>query len=321
MAPSTNADEYDSISYRQAKLAPSLPARLDGTRDVIVSFLERCSIPYPHDPYDYEFDAATRADGLRRGYLMEGPKSLGPFVPGAVAMATTAYAHLPDKEGQILMCLYTTFLIYLDDVFNEDIDTVREFNERFIHREPQGDEVLDNFADLLLQIPKYFGRVVANIMITSTLNLVTALLLEYETQGMALGSGAQGYPTFSRVMSGASETYALWMFPPELPLRSYIQALPELMIFINNGNDILSFYKEELAGEVVNRVSFIADSRDISKNEALRLLEDEAVAAHDRVVQILAPHKGASEAFQHFKHGYVGFHALAKRYKLDELNL
>lgn len=36
-------------------------------------------------------------------------------------------------------------------------------------------------------------------------------------------------------MSGASETYALFMFPPGQPLPHYLQALPDLMIFINNG--------------------------------------------------------------------------------------
>lgn len=36
-------------------------------------------------------------------------------------------------------------------------------------------------------------------------------------------------------MSGASETYALFMFPPELPLKTYLQALPDCMVYINNG--------------------------------------------------------------------------------------
>lgn len=43
------------------------------------------------------------------------------------------------------------------------------------------------------------------------------------------------FPTFARVMSGASETYALFIFPPELALTAYLQALPDLMVYINNG--------------------------------------------------------------------------------------
>jgi hypothetical protein len=40
-------------------------------------------------------------------------------------------------------------------------------------------------------------------------------------------------------MSGASETYGLFAFPNSIPVQSYIQALPELMIFINNGKYVL----------------------------------------------------------------------------------
>lgn len=36
-------------------------------------------------------------------------------------------------------------------------------------------------------------------------------------------------------MSGASESYALFSFPNTIPVEHYIQALPEIVIFINNG--------------------------------------------------------------------------------------
>jgi hypothetical protein len=240
-------------------------ASVDGevceTRNAIVSFLSRCDISLPTVEVDHNFDATCRTAAVCRGYPMEGTKSLAPFIPGGVAMATTAYAHLTNKSTQIFISLYTAFLIYIDDIFQYDIDAVREFNERFVLRKSQGDQVLDCFANLLLELPKHFSRVAANIMITSTLNLVTALLLEYETRGMAvnlrttftlfysqltsyctplqLRADAHGYPTFSRVISGASEAYALFGFPPELALPTFIQALPEVMIYINNGKYII----------------------------------------------------------------------------------
>lgn len=99
-------------------------------------------------------------------------------------MATTAYAHLPNESTRIFIALYTAFLIYLDDVFQKDVDRVSVFNDRFIQGQPQEDPVLDSFAALLHEIPNHYGRVVSNIMLTSTLNLVNALLLEHETQTM-----------------------------------------------------------------------------------------------------------------------------------------
>jgi hypothetical protein len=94
-----------------------------------------------------------------------------------------------------------------------------------------------------------------------------------------------------------------------------------LLTFVSISSDVLSFYKEELAGETVNRVSFLAAVHGISKNESLGRLVDDGVAAHERVQQILKSHKPALDAYLAFSHGYVGFHAGAKRYRLHELDL
>jgi hypothetical protein len=111
-------------------------------------------------------------------------------------MATTAYAHYPRKDTQIMICIYTAFLIYLDDKFQGDIDDVRDFNERFVLGEKQRDPTLECFAQLLREMPLHYGRVVSNIMVTSTLNLVTALLLEYETQDMPVSASC--FPLLTR---------------------------------------------------------------------------------------------------------------------------
>lgn len=141
-------------------------------------------------------------------------------------------------------------------------------------------------------------------------------------------------------MSGASEAYALFVFPPELPLQSYVQALPDIRVILNQGkwvilnsgssdadtyadclstSDVFSFYKEELVGESVNYVSLIAAIRGISKIQALDSLSNDVVDAHKRCLQILS--KDAYEAYLRFSHGYVGFHVSLDRYKLNELKL
>ena len=57
-------------------------------------------------------------------------------------MATTGYAHLPNRSTRILIAVYTACGIYLDDVFQRDISVVRYFNERFVKHLPQGEPVL-----------------------------------------------------------------------------------------------------------------------------------------------------------------------------------
>ncbi|KAF9456360.1 isoprenoid synthase domain-containing protein [Collybia nuda] len=290
-------------------------------RDIVGGFLERCAIPYPMIPYDLDFFRLSCEEASRRGYPLEGKNSLKPFIPGGVAIATTAYAHVKDLPTRIVICLFTACAIYADDMFHNNAAIVDEFNERFIQNKTQADVILEAFAELIREMAVHFKRVVANIIVTSTLNGVTALLLEYETQGMKLSPAAHNYATFSRCMSGASEAYGLFAFPAQLPAAGYIQALPDLVIYINNVNDLLSFYKEELDGETVNRISLLAACHQISKIEALGRLADEAVEAHQRILRILSSDAEARTAYLMFCQGFVGFHTSFKRYKLDELEL
>lgn len=119
---------------------------------------------------------------------------------------------------------------------------MESFNRRLITNQAQGQPQLDQFAALLREMPVVFGNtIVANVMTTSTLNFMTAQLLEHEInnlpnrQSSRVQPSAPGFPTFCRVMTGASETYALFAFPPGMAVSGHIQALPDIMTFINNG--------------------------------------------------------------------------------------
>jgi hypothetical protein len=43
------------------------------------------------------------------------------------------------------------------------------------------------------------------------------------------------YPYFGRVLAGASEAYAFFVFPPDMPVTDFIQAIPEIMVYLNCG--------------------------------------------------------------------------------------
>lgn len=86
-------------------------------------------------------------------------------------------------------------------------------------------------------------------------------------------------------------------------------------------SDLLSFFKEELAGENLNFVSMSASSNNVTKIEALKRLADEVAQCYSRASQLLQSTPAAWEAFRAFCVGYVGFHSLSVRYKLDQLQL
>ena len=45
---------------------------------------------------------------------------------------------------------------------------------------------------------------------------------------------AKSYTTFLRMMSGICEAYAMFIFPPEVSVKSYVQAVPEICLAINH---------------------------------------------------------------------------------------
>ena len=85
-------------------------------------------------------------------------------------------------------------------------------------------------------------------------------------------------------------------------------------------SDVLSFYKEEIAGDVGNHISLLARRQGVSKMMAFQQLADKAVKSAAQVSKILEADKEAHDAWQHFKAGYLGNHAsLEGRYRLAEL--
>ncbi|KAH7928297.1 terpenoid synthase [Leucogyrophana mollusca] len=303
--------------------APSANSDLvKGMRDAIFSFLHRCDIPYLESERDHHFYQRCCEEAIRRGYPMDG-YSVGTYLYMGATMASISYPYLQEDE-RINIAFYTACAGYVDAVPSRtpNMEALYLFNERFMQKGRQEDRVLEAFADTLSRLAHHYNRVASNLVVTSTLNGVTATLLEIETRDMVLLREAQKYSEYYRLLSGYADAFAIFIFPPGLPLDTYIQALPEIAVFLNNVNDVLSFYKEELAGESINQVSILAACQDIPKIDALRQLSDAAAEAHERTVQILSRYPDACEAYRTFVGGFIAFHVAAtERYRLDELEL
>ena len=85
-------------------------------------------------------------------------------------------------------------------------------------------------------------------------------------------------------------------------------------------NDILSFYKEELAGETVTYVHLLRATRHKESGlEVVQELIDEAVDLSEEIDGILTG--DAKEMWECWKTGYITYHLCDGRYKLSELCL
>ncbi|TFK66368.1 terpenoid synthase [Pluteus cervinus] len=284
--------------------------------------MNKCQVSFRAPEYDVELHNACWAELTRRGPLLESDKSrraLRRTIPTGVIIASAAFRHLPHQSTRVFIALFTALLVYIDDIFQYNIEDIKCFNERFVRHEPQGDALLDFYAQLCMEFQQHFNPFASKIMLTTSMDFVTAQLLEYSMEEMQLSQNASQFATYARNLSGASAFYALAIFPRELPVQDYIQALPEIVMYSDHVNDIFSFYKEEIAGEQVNHISNMAKLGSIPKTDALQRLAEETSDACLRSWKILKDRPEAFDALKAFHQGYIEFHACCSRYKLDEL--
>ncbi|KAF5338668.1 hypothetical protein D9758_018032 [Tetrapyrgos nigripes] len=271
-------------------------------------------IPYP------EFGTNANEDFSNRKKLKA---YFGPILFAGVQITTTAYGHLSDSPHlQMIVALFTAFAIYMDEAHQlgadaqEDVD---RFQERLLRDQRHTDPVLQAGDVLLKEMYQYFGHIQANRIIAAALNMSTSVTLE----ATKIEVTEPSYAAFYRRMSGVTDAYSFFIFPSNrnISLSDFIQTVPEIGVFLNHTNDILSFYKEEIAGEDVNYISLLAKSRGISKMDSLRLTVKKVIAAHENIVRDLGCNQEALDCYRSFSQGYMAYHVYGKSSECSEDDL
>lgn len=291
-------------------------------RQTIAKFIQRCGLQYTPVVIDQALYTECCQEAINRGFPMSGGDySIRSYMGTGVAMSSIAYGHLADHATRMWICLFTAVGTCIDDTLNrgQNMDHLYHFNERFLNCQTQGDPVLNAWDILLREAPHHYSPLVSNLITTSALDFISGLLLEYETKDMEVSKEAPSYPEYSRLLSGLAHGFGFFVFPSTLPLREYIQCMPDLMFFLNHANDILSYYKEEIEGDTTNYLSLLAASRGFTKQDALDEVISKTVQAHNNILKCLEQHSEAYEAYASSCHGYIKFHAALRRYKLKDI--
>ncbi|OJA17559.1 hypothetical protein AZE42_09098 [Rhizopogon vesiculosus] len=176
-------------------------------------------------------------EAINRGFQMDGKSSIRPYIPAAVALASNAYAHLPDHATKLWICLLISVIICIDDrCLDRGLDIVHlfPFNERFVSCQPQGDPALKALDSLLREAPRYYSPLVSNLIVTSILDFVSSLLLDHETKDLRISTSTPLFPNYCRLLSGATTASVLLIFPATVPVQEYIQSLPDLFTVMNH---------------------------------------------------------------------------------------
>lgn len=83
-------------------------------------------------------------------------------------------------------------------------------------------------------------------------------------------------------------------------------------------SDVLSFYKEELAGETGNYMSDRARASGKSVQDTLQEVVEETIVIVERIRNILGEGP-VRDAWESFASGWIAFHTNSPRYRLKDL--
>jgi len=217
----------------------------------------------------------------------------------------------------------TRFLIYVDDQAPRNPFPVQSFQGCFIANQPQFDPVLSALTDVLNFLWEYYDPLSANGITNSALNFMTSCCVETGLETIELVPGIRRFAWFMREGTGISKAYASFGYTKRRGFRTidFVQAIPDMEYWIDLTNDLLSFYKEELAGDTVNYVHTRARNENMAPLDVLAEMEQELIRSRDTIHAALKANPSALKTWQEFEQGYIHWHLTQSRYKLEDLGL
>lgn len=150
---------------------------------MLVDFLTEMKLEFREFVYDEPFAKSCCEDAAANyGFFQEDidTPEFQLALHGAVAIAVTTFGHLKNKATQRWIALYTTCLIFFDDLTVTDPSAARDFNMLFVNGQPQRHRLLDGYAQLLKVSRDHFNPSCANLVVSSSLDFITGLVLDYD---------------------------------------------------------------------------------------------------------------------------------------------
>ncbi|KAF8688291.1 hypothetical protein AX14_003450 [Amanita brunnescens Koide BX004] len=290
-------------------------------RSIVLEFFEKCKAPVNVVDYDEELYNATREMIIQLGYPLDDPttmKGFNPYLKNAVYATVASYPHLTDLTIRAFATAYIALFLPIDDYFADKPGPISEFNSRLIQGIEQEHPLLEAYARLLRELPKHWDPVMADMMRQSAMTFLTSLVVERQLEDAKLPN-VSDLARSIRTMTGTSLIHIMFAFPSGVPPQIYLAALPPMISFTEHTNDVLSFFKEELAGETLNYISLRAKINKTSKLEELKNVVNDCLNALQQIKQLEQDFPDVCGPLAPCWPGYLRFHLSAPRYRLLEL--
>ena len=134
------------------------------------------------------------------------------------------------------------YLLYVDELAPINAAPIIAFKGRLLRRQPQLDPVLNALPAIFARFYDLYEPFPADLMFSSFLEFISGTALEPQTKNLPLVRCADRFPLYLRELSGIGEAYAHMIFPKRLGVSivEYIEAVPDMVIWIDLSNDLLS---------------------------------------------------------------------------------
>ncbi|KAI0822036.1 terpenoid synthase [Trametes gibbosa] len=290
-------------------------------KPVVLDFLARSEFREVKCPRDIELRAKLAAE-IQSWISHVDPLMLDKMFETSCSYAETAFGHT-SFDHRYYIALYTACMLYGEDLGAHDPDAVTQFARRLVRGDRQLSPIFDRLADLLKQAHLHWSDVGADAIITGTVDALTATAIEFAMTGTSVAPSALRYPYYLRTRAGGGPQYTHFLFMRSWREKadSYLQILPEIEHWTLGTNDILSFYKEELAGETSNYVHLRADAEQVSPWTVLQELMEEVLDTARRIDEITAKDPELCALWNRYLQCYLVFSVKTPRYRLAELGL
>ncbi|KAJ5876181.1 isoprenoid synthase domain-containing protein [Penicillium soppii] len=258
------------------------------------------------------------------------------LLPASTSAADKWY---PQASYQLkrYIALFTTFLLYVDDKAEQDLEHILPDLQRVssgacngLHALKCDDTVFNMWLELVAtETGTFYGSYSTGVI---TKGLVDFMLGNTVESNVAAGLkvpakfGQRG-SKFVRDKTGAGEVYAHFIFPEHLAeenrhLPTYVPFIACMLDIIDDVNDILSFFKESVVGTEMNtNIMNRARTSCCSPHDVLKQICSETVEAMHVVSHAFEEKGVVGKLWKDFINGYIMWHICEDRYRLKEIGL
>lgn len=258
------------------------------------------------------------------------------LLPACTSAADKWYPHASHHLKRYI-ALFTTFLLYVDDKAEQDLEKILPDLQRVasgayngLHTLKCDDSVVTLWLELVAtETKRFYGPYSTGVITKGLIDFMLGNTVESKlAAGLNLPAKfGQRASKFVRDKTGAGEVYSHFIFPEHLAeegghLSTYVPFIACMLEIIDDVNDILSFYKESVVGTELNtNIMNRARTSCCSSHDVLKQICGEAAETMNVVSTGLAERCIAEKLWKDFINGYIMWHISEDRYRLKEIGL